>query len=424
MIGRFRVQESAQKDVRPVEKRSFDDFDVRLGDVMRGERATLGKSLLDVQRELKIKATYIAAIENADPSAFETPGFIAGYVRSYARYLALDPEWAYKTFCAEGEFATAHGMSSAASATRSEARSAGRASAAQAQPGLRDPFSDPAVRFAPRGPGVMAGVQPGAIGSILVLAGLIGVIGYGGYAVLSEIQKVQFVPVEQTPDVVAQLDPVSTARIPPKADEAANGTPAVSDGFDRLYRPEALDVPVLVARDGPIAGLDPRRNALPSPTPAVVAEDAGTQSAPVLASAEVAEEAGPDDGGTGIQVVTDAAPGVALLAVRTSWVRVRAADGTVLLEKTMSPCERFVLPLTEEPPTLRTGESGAIYFAVNGLTYGPAGRSGQVTSNLALAADTLVGSYAVADLERDGDLARMVAALSTVPADITAPDCG
>lgn len=67
--------------------KGFDDFDLRLGDVMRGERATLGKSLLDVQRELKVKASYIAAIENSDPTAFETQGFVAGYVRSYARYL-------------------------------------------------------------------------------------------------------------------------------------------------------------------------------------------------------------------------------------------------------------------------------------------------------------------------------------------------
>ena len=74
------------------ELKGFDDFDISLGDVMRGERATMGKSLLDIQRELKIKAAYIAAIENADPTAFETQGFVAGYVRSYARYLGLDPE--------------------------------------------------------------------------------------------------------------------------------------------------------------------------------------------------------------------------------------------------------------------------------------------------------------------------------------------
>lgn len=97
-------------DAEEAPPKGFDDFDLRLGDIMRGERATMGKSLLDVQRELKIKATYIAAIENSDPSAFETPGFIAGYVRSYARYLALDPEWAFETFCREADFATLSGL--------------------------------------------------------------------------------------------------------------------------------------------------------------------------------------------------------------------------------------------------------------------------------------------------------------------------
>ena len=62
MIG-WRSKPSTPEEGRP---KGFDDFDLRLGDLMRGERATLGKSLLDVQRELKIKATYIAAIEHAD----------------------------------------------------------------------------------------------------------------------------------------------------------------------------------------------------------------------------------------------------------------------------------------------------------------------------------------------------------------------
>ena len=89
---------------------------------MRGERATMGKSLLDVQRELRIKAAYIAAIENADPTAFDTPGFIAGYVRSYARYLNMDPDWAFDTFCRESGFAVAHGMSAEASTVRHKPR--------------------------------------------------------------------------------------------------------------------------------------------------------------------------------------------------------------------------------------------------------------------------------------------------------------
>ncbi len=114
MIGR-KGKPSAADEEKP---KGFDDFELRLGDLMRGERATLGKSLLDVQRELKIKATYIAAIENCDISAFETQGFVAGYVRSYARYLGMDPEWAYQRFCGEANFTVAHGMSAAASSAR------------------------------------------------------------------------------------------------------------------------------------------------------------------------------------------------------------------------------------------------------------------------------------------------------------------
>ncbi|KKK59560.1 hypothetical protein LCGC14_3033160, partial [marine sediment metagenome] len=79
MIGRWASKSAKDETVEP---KGFDAFELRLGDVMRGERATLGKSLLDVQRELRIKASYIAAIENCDPGAFDTPGFIAGYVRS------------------------------------------------------------------------------------------------------------------------------------------------------------------------------------------------------------------------------------------------------------------------------------------------------------------------------------------------------
>ena len=244
MIGRFRQQD----DTDPVEPKGFDDYEFRLGDVMRGERATLGKSLLDVQRELKIKATYVAAIENSDPTAFETPGFIAGYVRSYARYLDLDPEWAYRAFCAESGFATAHGMSQAASSRRAEPAREEDA-----------PFGSRNLGVSPPGESLFSRIEPGAIGSVAVLLGLIGVLGYGGYRVLNEVQKVQFVPVDQAPEVVADIDPLDgAAPIPTETDDPAR-TAMIDDGFDRLYRPQALDVPVMVARDAPISTLDPRR---------------------------------------------------------------------------------------------------------------------------------------------------------------------
>ena len=143
MIGRFtqRKQDDAWRNV--AEPKGFDDFELKLGDVMRGERATMGKSLLDVQRELRIKASYIAAIENSDPTAFDTPGFIAGYVRSYARYLNMDAEQAFQDFCKESGFSVAHGMSAEASS-----RSKSGGVSAPASKGLGgDAFASPNTPF-------------------------------------------------------------------------------------------------------------------------------------------------------------------------------------------------------------------------------------------------------------------------------------
>ena len=46
--------------------------------------------------------------------------------------------------------------------------------------------------------------------------------------------------------------------------------------------------------------------------------------------------------------------------MRPSWVRISAADGSVIFEKVMDAGERYALPKLEEAPVMRTGESGAI----------------------------------------------------------------
>lgn len=395
MIGRrFRAPAAA------VDKpKGFDDFELRLGDLMRGERATLGKSLLDIQRELKVKATYIAAIENADVSAFETPGFIAGYVRSYARYLGMDPEWAFEKFCREANFEVAHGMSSAASSASVTAMRA-RQSLAEG----RDPIAGLNTSFSPHGGSVFARVEPGAVGSFAVLIALIAALGFGGWSVLQEVQRVQLAPVDQAPSVVAELDPLAgvqggapLTRSAAVADAAqtdllaANGV--VADPLNRLYEPQALDVPVLTARDGPIAAINPRLAAAPV-TPAAPLDATGA-SAPAA------------DGS--VQVVAFAKPGVEVLAVRPSWVRISAADGTVLFEKILDAGERYSVPPLQEAAQLRSGNSGSIYFVVNGQTFGPAAPGAQVVKGVSLASESLSAAYKLADLSGDADLAQYVA---------------
>ncbi|KGM87020.1 Uncharacterized protein rosmuc_03321 [Roseovarius mucosus DSM 17069] len=404
MIGR---RFSRKAEVEEVEARGFDAFELRLGDLMRGERATLGKSLLDVERELRIKANYVAAIENCDPSAFDTPGFIPGYVRSYARYLGMDPDQAFKVFCEESGFSIAHGMSAEASSIRKAGPVKPRKAA------MQDPLMSPNTPFLPASESFLSRIEPGAIGSALVLVALIGAIGYGGWSVLRQVQQVQLAPVENTPVVLADLDPLSgaTAAETDAGEDAASGVfqPPRDERLSRLYRPKALDVPVMVARDAPISTLDPREVGTLSP----VAPEADRDSGIALALREAQEFDAP--GPNRPQVVAGAMAEVQVVAVRPAWVRVRAADGSVIFEGILNAGDSYPVPATEEPPTLRVGESGAIYFAVNGQHYGPAGTRGAVTSGLALTAEDLTGRYALADIEADQDLMRYVAEAEIAP---------
>ncbi|MCV6597471.1 MAG: helix-turn-helix domain-containing protein, partial [Mangrovicoccus sp.] len=174
--------------------KGFDDFELKLGDIMRGERATLGKSLLDAQREIKIKANYLAAIEETDLGAFESPGFIPGYIRSYARYLGLDPDWAHQTFMEECGSDHRDGVSGQIKKapkpkTGENSESAEKGSKAE------DPFARSPIYAAPK-ESMWVGVNPGMIGSFAVLVSLIFGLGYGGWSVLREIQKVDIAPVE------------------------------------------------------------------------------------------------------------------------------------------------------------------------------------------------------------------------------------
>ncbi|ADO42343.1 helix-turn-helix domain-containing protein [Ketogulonicigenium vulgare] len=378
-----------------VEAKGFDDFELRLGDLMRGERATMGKSLLDVQRELKIKAAYIAAIENCDPSVFDTPGFIAGYVRSYARYLRMDPDQTFVTFCKEAGFRPTATVVGPTTTPREESRGMGRGG---------DMFTSSRTPFIPAGERMFSGIEPRAIGSIAVLALLVAGLGYGAWAVVQEVQRVQLAPVEQAPVVVTTVDRLSgNAPAQTVSVEAAPNAPT-NDALARLYRPQALELPVLIARDGPISAIAPGAET-------ALTRLAGTQlQGPQLPSV--------DGAATAVTQIADATPSVQvtdapqeplqLVAVRPAWVRVSAADGTILFEGIMSAGQTYAVPAMADAPRVRVGESGAMYLAVNGVPHGPVGAAGTVTSNIELSPAAVTGRFQVADLSRDDALAEVV----------------
>ncbi|NKX46217.1 helix-turn-helix domain-containing protein [Roseibacterium sp. KMU-115] len=398
--GQFTGEVNADGGLSAAAPGAFDGYDVTdvpLGDLMRGERATLGKSLLDVERELKIRAAYIAAIENGDVGAFASPGFIAGYVRSYARYLGIDPDWTFRRFCAETGFQGVHGGSGqqAQAAKRSMGEAPRRLDPNEVIQGAR-------ISFAPSRESFFSGIEPGALGSAAVLIALVVGLGYGAWAVLHDIQRLQIAPVDEAPVPLAQLDPLAGAT-EGAFDVAQDFDIAMpsSDRLERLYRPEALEAPVLTPRDGALATLDPDEVGTLGGFESAPDRAAPRQLAGVAPGAQPTEEA---PAAATVQVTEARSDDLVIFAVRPSWIRVTSASGATLFEGTLNRGDSYTVADAEVAPRLRSGNAGSVYFVVNGVTFGPAGPGATIARDVELSADAITTGYAMADAAADPDL--------------------
>lgn len=63
----------------------------QLGDTLRERRISLGITLEQAEEHTKIRGKLLSALENGDYARLPDPGYVQGYVSSYARYLELDP---------------------------------------------------------------------------------------------------------------------------------------------------------------------------------------------------------------------------------------------------------------------------------------------------------------------------------------------
>ena len=307
----------------------------------------------------------------------------------------MEPEHAFARFCTESGFAVAHGMSAAASTASMVAQ---RARTQGVIGG--DPFANPNASFVPRVESAFSRIEPGAVGSVTVLVALLVGLGYGGWSMLQEVQRVQLAPA-----VVAEIDPLGN--IDGQATSLRSAPAGLTDASDiagfsadplELYRSDALEVPVMTARDGPISAINPRLTG-------VMAQN-GAAVEPLTADGAAAV----DD----IQVLAEA-KGVEIMAVRPAWVRVSALDGTVIFEKILDAGETYSVPPLAQAPILRSGNSGSVYFVVGGKTIGPAAPDAQVVKNVSLEAASLMASYLEADPTADADLAKFVASAQTAP---------
>lgn len=71
-----------------------------LGEEFRSAREARGLSLSDVAERLHIRSVYLAAIEDEDWHVIGAPVYVRGFMRTYARFLGLEPEAAVARFSA------------------------------------------------------------------------------------------------------------------------------------------------------------------------------------------------------------------------------------------------------------------------------------------------------------------------------------
>lgn len=95
-----------------------------LGERFRAAREERGLTLSEVGEQLRIRSVYLAAIEEENWKAIGAPVYIRGFLRTYARFLGLDPEEAV------GEFNTASGVAPAATPSAAVRASPGQRSMA------------------------------------------------------------------------------------------------------------------------------------------------------------------------------------------------------------------------------------------------------------------------------------------------------
>lgn len=412
-----------------------------VSDTLRETRESLGYDLREVATMLRIRYPYLQAIEAGRFEELPGTAYAAGFLRSYAECLGLDPDTIL---------------------TRYKDEAAGRTRNQQ----LYFPTPVPEGRIP--GGTVLLGT--------MVLAGIV----YGGWYYLSATDRSMVDMVPTLPDrLVSLLDtlpfngaqnggsqnapapaPTVTAEapapipappatggastVPPEAAPApanqtpvnqtpasqtpAGQTPVASSSAAPPAAPapvKAVPAPALVAAQPtppPAAAVKPNSPAAP-PTPAPAApapsavvnvppppaeddESEGatqeptplTSAAPAIASLPPAAPAAPPPAADGalpskVYGTQNAASRIQLRATQDSWIQVRDNSGEIIFTRVLKPGDVYRVP-DRSGIRVRTGNAGGLVVVTDGVEGAPLGAVGQVLRDVSLDqhAPTLRGS--------------------------------
>ena len=356
-----------------VELRGYDSYTVTLGDKLRGERATLGKTLDDIQKETRLRIEFLLGIENADITAFPAPSFIAGYVRSYASHLNLDPDECFNQFCKESGFI----------GLQSEIDGKKRNKVIKPTKLLDEPILNPQIQKKKINNGILNNFSFSGLFSLTALLVLILGLGYGGVTVLNEVQKVNLSPINQSPSVQS----ITSTSIDDNSFfsdfDSSNTNIASNSDLEEFYRPTELVLPLMTPRDGPISAIDPAISG-------VYVEDKNSVISKSNQEDLIQFKKNP-------QVIEEDQPSVYVVAQKPAWVRIYEPNGNILFENILDTGQRYEVPQSAQTAMLRAGNSGSVYLMIDNNFYGPLGTATGVAKKVNLRAETILENYTLVE---------------------------
>lgn len=332
--------------------RGFDSYDFKLGDYLRGERATQGLSLMDIQRALKIKVEIIAAIENCELTEAQESVFIAGYVRSYAKYLNLDPDWVFDRFCQETEYKSPSSISKKKSKIdlKLEMKHHKVNSPKFNKSSLNKSFLKPTKTHGE--------LKIRSIVSLFSILIIITFFGSGGLYVLNTIQKVQIIEDENSPIIIEEAGYLQNDLKP-----SLVNTEIKNEHYSSF-----------TPRDGPIVEIDVNKTG--------VFKSKQKTSGNVTSTFKLTE------------LVEDNKE-IKIFASRPAWVRIYTDNGQILDEKILDVSQTMDVPKNLSNILLRSGNAGSVFIKIGERSFGPIGEGTGVVKDILLSKDNILDSFEI-----------------------------
>jgi cytoskeletal protein RodZ len=439
----------AEPRTEPVIDISAYPVDIGVGELMRLTRERLGHELQTVANQLRIRLSYLEAIEDARFRDLPGTTYAVGFVRSYADYLGLDGADIVRRF--REEAARIHGQTKLVfPALTAEGKLPRAAVLLVSAVGLAAVYSGwyyissrqqsdlPVITEVPDRLVVLTPDDESELGgpaaehplSAPATAPAETVATANGSPTTTRMAEPQtpVAPVDNGPAAANAATPHEPAVEPPAAPAA--------DTTDLPTSPPAAPVVTAPTESTPAAEtVAPPASASPSPSvPAVetgmqvatapadatalssdagqasnatsLDESAGSTTAPAVPDTAAAEiPAAPSlpaiSGQDGTQQAMATPPaagatGVVLEAHMDSWIKVVDADNKTVINKVLKAGERYEVP--DQPGlVLRTGNAGGLDVTVGGQKAPPLGEVGAVYTRILLEPSRLLDGTAVAD---------------------------